>query len=118
MLIVCGECHSDTIARQERSPTEHPPIAEGECGECHSPHSSDNLFLLNESSELDLCDNCHEWQTHSTHPIGEKITDPRNENLTLQCASCHRTHGTEFRHFTYFETINDACTQCHSEYRR
>jgi predicted CXXCH cytochrome family protein len=118
MLVVCGECHSDTLARQERSQTKHPPVAEGDCSECHSPHSSDNLFLLNESSELDLCASCHEWQTHSTHPIGEKITDPRSQNLTLQCSSCHRAHGTEFEHFIYFETINDMCTQCHAEYRR
>jgi predicted CXXCH cytochrome family protein len=117
-LAVCGECHSDTLARQERSQTEHPPVAEGECAECHAPHSSDNLFLLQEPSELELCENCHEWQTHSTHPIGEEVGDPRNQNLTLQCSSCHRTHGTEYKHFIYYDTINESCTQCHTEYRR
>ena len=118
MLVLCGRCHADTVARQERSQTEHPPVAEGECTECHSPHSSDSLFLVTESSYLDLCETCHEWQIHSTHPIGEKIIDPRNPNVTVQCLSCHRTHGTEFEHFIYFETTNDMCVQCHSEYRR
>ena len=118
MLVVCGRCHADTVARQERSQTKHPPVAEGECAECHSPHGSDNLMLASEASYLELCGECHEWQAHSTHPIGEEIIDPRNENITLQCLSCHRTHGTEYEHFLYFETTNDMCVQCHSEYRR
>jgi len=118
MLVVCGRCHADTVARQERSQTEHPPVAEGECVECHSPHASDNLFLANESSHLELCATCHEWQAHSTHPIGEKIVDPRNPNVTLQCSSCHRAHGTEYENFRHFETTNDMCVQCHTEYRR
>jgi predicted CXXCH cytochrome family protein len=118
MLVVCGECHADTVARQERSEAEHPPIAEGECGECHAPHGSDNLFILNEASSLDLCGECHEWQTHSSHPIGEEIVDPRNENVTLECLSCHRSHGTEYKHLMYFETTDEQCVQCHLEYRR
>jgi predicted CXXCH cytochrome family protein len=118
MLVVCGECHPDTVARQERSRTEHPPVADGECGECHSAHGSENLFLMTESSNLKLCEGCHEWEAHSTHPIGEKIVDPRNGNIMVQCASCHRTHGTEYKHFIYFETTKEMCVQCHTEYRR
>jgi len=118
MLVLCGRCHSDTVARQERSQTKHEPIADGECTECHSPHSADNLFLIPEPTYPELCEKCHEWQTHSTHPIGEKIIDPRNKNVSVQCLSCHRTHGTEYEHFLYFETTNDMCVQCHSEYRR
>ena len=118
MLIVCGRCHTDTVARQERSETEHPPVAEGECTECHSPHGSDELFIISEPSYIELCEGCHEWQAHSTHPIGEKIVDPRNGNITVQCLSCHRTHGTEYKHFIYYETTNEMCVQCHEDYRR
>jgi predicted CXXCH cytochrome family protein len=118
LIVVCGKCHGDTVARQERSRTKHEPVQEGECAECHSPHSSDNLFILNESSNLDLCGTCHEWQTHSTHPIGAEIIDPRNQNLSMQCLSCHRTHGTEYKHFLYFGTTKDMCIQCHTDYRR
>jgi predicted CXXCH cytochrome family protein len=65
-----------------------------------------------------MCAQCHEWQTHSTHPIGEKFADPRNKNVTLQCLSCHRSHGTEYKHFIYYDTTNDLCIQCHTQYRR
>ena len=118
MLEVCGSCHADTVSRQERAATKHPPIAEGSCGECHLPHSSDNQFILKEESVVELCADCHEWQTHTTHPIGEEFVDPRNKNLTLQCASCHRTHGTEHKHFIYFQTTNELCVQCHVRFRR
>jgi DmsE family decaheme c-type cytochrome len=115
---VCGECHADTITRQERSQTKHVPIAEGQCGVCHFPHSSDNLFLLNQESVINVCGTCHDWQAHSTHPIGEEVTDPRNENLTLNCLSCHRSHGTEFKNMLYYETTTDLCVQCHVQFRR
>jgi predicted CXXCH cytochrome family protein len=115
---VCGACHGDTVARQERSQTKHPPIVEGKCAECHEPHSSDEQFLLNQASILTVCGKCHEWQSHSTHPIGEKVVDPRNKNLTVQCLSCHRSHGTEYPHFIYNETVQDLCVQCHIQYRR
>lgn len=118
MKKVCGSCHIDTIARQERALTKHQPIDDGECSTCHSPHSSDNTFLLTEKSTVRLCAGCHDWQTHSTHPIGEDVIDPRNPNLQLDCLSCHRTHGTEFVHFIYNESINELCVQCHSNYRR
>lgn len=119
MLQVCGRCHADTIARQERSQTKHPPIVKGDCADCHSVHSSSNQFMLNKTSVLDVCGKCHQWQTHSTHPIGAKVVDPRNPNLTLDCLSCHRTHGTRFKHFLQFNgDTNDLCTQCHTQFRR
>jgi predicted CXXCH cytochrome family protein len=118
MLLVCGDCHEDTVARQSRSKTPHPPVAEGECTECHSPHASDNLFLLTEASIPDVCESCHEWQMHSTHPLGVKVIDPRNQNVSVQCLSCHQTHGTEYNHFIYFDTTNEMCIQCHTDYRR
>jgi predicted CXXCH cytochrome family protein len=118
MLEVCSKCHADTIARQKRAVTEHPPIAEGNCGECHQPHSSDNQFILTEDSLIELCADCHEWQAHTTHPIGEEYIDPRNQNISIQCASCHRTHGTEYKMFLYFPTTNELCVQCHVRFRR
>jgi predicted CXXCH cytochrome family protein len=118
MIEVCGECHADTVAKQARSRTKHPPVAEGECVECHAPHASDNVLLLQEPSTLKLCESCHEWQSHSTHPIGDEVIDPRNPNVTVRCESCHDAHGTEYEHFLRFETTNDMCVQCHTEYRR
>jgi predicted CXXCH cytochrome family protein len=118
MISVCAECHADTVARQKRAATPHEPVAEGECTECHSPHGSDSLFILNDTSFVEVCGACHEWQAHSTHPIGEEVIDPRNGNISVDCSSCHRSHGTEYQHFIYFENKDDLCVQCHTDYRR
>ena len=118
MIQVCGQCHADTIARQDRSFTKHQPISSGECTLCHDPHGSDNQFMLVKSKIVEACGQCHDWQTHSTHPIGDKVVDPRNPNLRLNCLSCHRTHGTEYKSFLHFSDIQTLCVQCHTKYRR
>jgi DmsE family decaheme c-type cytochrome len=118
LITTCGKCHQDTIRRQEKSLTKHEPIKDGKCISCHDPHASDNLFLFNQTSVIDLCGTCHDWQKHSTHPIGEKKRDPRNKNLYLQCLSCHRAHGTEYKHFIPYPTTSDLCTQCHEQFKR
>ena len=118
MKALCGQCHPDAIQRQEKSLQKHKPVADGNCTACHMPHSSNNVFLLDNTSTINLCGTCHNWQKHSTHPIGEKIRDQRNKNLTLDCLSCHRSHGTAFKLFTYYNPKMDLCVQCHEEYRR
>ena len=118
MLSLCGTCHADTIERQQQSLTKHEPMQKGQCTACHSPHASDNVLLFTQSSPIELCGQCHDWQKHATHPVGEKIVDKRNKNLTVQCLSCHRVHGTPYKAMIPFPTISDLCTQCHVEYKR
>jgi DmsE family decaheme c-type cytochrome len=118
MLKVCGTCHQDTIQRQAKSLTKHEPIKDGKCTACHNPHASDNVFLFKQAGIIDLCATCHDWQKHSTHPLGEKVRDKRNNNLSVQCLSCHRSHGTPYKSFVPFPTTTDLCTQCHEKYKR
>lgn len=116
--VLCGRCHADTIQRQEKSVTKHEPVMSGKCTVCHDPHSSNAASLARKDSVIDLCGSCHDWMKHSTHPIGEKVTDPRNRNRTLQCLSCHRAHGTEYKHMLPFPTTTDLCVECHDQFRR
>jgi predicted CXXCH cytochrome family protein len=96
----------------------HNPIVEGNCGACHAFHASDSVFLLKQASTVELCGTCHDWLKHSSHPMGEKFRDPRNKNLTMQCLSCHRSHGTGYRYLMTFPTVTDLCVQCHKQYKR
>ncbi len=115
---LCGTCHADTIGRQEKSLVKHAPVHEGNCVACHSPHASDSVFLLQGQNVVGLCGTCHNWKEHSNHPIGEKAVDPRNRNLTLDCLSCHRSHGSPFKSFATFDTGAELCVQCHQGVRR
>jgi predicted CXXCH cytochrome family protein len=123
---VCGRCHSDTVELQEWS-INNPkndrlcePVKTGNCITCHSPHASDNVLLITQKSiSVDLCGRCHEWLTHSTHPIGEKVIDQRDKNLTVECLSCHRACGTGNKpNMLPFNTTYELCIQCHIERRR
>ena len=118
MVVACGACHQDTIRRQELSPTKHPPIQEGKCTACHDPHSGNAPLMMVNPDRIELCGTCHDWQKHSTHPIGEKRKDPRNRNLTLDCSSCHRAHGTGAKRLIPFPKVTDLCIRCHETFRR
>lgn len=116
--VLCGRCHADTVKRHELSPTKHQPVGDGDCSTCHDPHGSDNPLLFAMASVTETCGQCHEWRSHSTHPLGEKVKDPRNRNLTVECLSCHRAHGTEFKRLMPFAQASDLCTKCHEQYKR
>jgi predicted CXXCH cytochrome family protein len=118
MAPTCGACHADTAKRQERSPTKHDPVRDGKCTACHDPHSGEVPLLLVQANGIDLCGRCHDWQKHSSHPIGESRKDPRSRNLSLECLTCHRAHGTEHKHFLSFGKTTDLCTKCHEQFRR
>ena len=133
---LCGRCHRDTTdyqarlaekARREQTASKvkvekgaitHDPVRAGSCSTCHSPHASDSVRLLRSASIIDGCGACHDWLKHNSHPMGEKVTDLRNRNRSVDCLSCHRAHGTGYRYLTTFPTATDLCVQCHKQLRR
>lgn len=136
MKSVCGKCHIDTMQSQRKLADKekeenaaakvkvikgaltHVPIQEGNCDACHASHASDSGFLLKQSSVIKLCEGCHDWSKHTNHPMGEKVIDSRNKNVTVQCLSCHISHGTGYRYLIPFPTVTDLCVQCHKQYKR
>lgn len=123
---LCGTCHADTIERQQVS-IDNPenkklcePVKTGNCIACHAPHASENVLLFAAADiNAGLCGKCHEWQSHSTHPIGAQVVDQRNRNLTMDCLSCHRGCGTENnRVMLIYPTTSEVCVQCHVDRKR
>jgi predicted CXXCH cytochrome family protein len=117
-LTVCGSCHADTVKRQALSVTPHEPIRDGKCTACHDPHSSDAALAFVKAEVVDTCGTCHDWLKHSSHPMGKEVVDPRNRNLSTQCLSCHRSHGTEYKHLIPYPTTSALCTKCHETFKR
>ena len=133
---LCGQCHQDTVdwqaklAERERQETAaaktrvvkgaltHEPIRKGTCSACHLPHASDSGHLMRQASIVEGCGTCHDWLKHNSHPVGTKYADTRNKNLSLDCLSCHRAHGTGYRHLIPFPEVTELCVQCHKQLRR
>jgi predicted CXXCH cytochrome family protein len=115
---ICASCHADTLKRQAASPTKHQPVTDGDCSACHDPHSGESALLFSKPDIVEMCGQCHDWLKHSSHPMGEKAKDPRNKNLQVQCLSCHRGHGTEYKKLLLSATQTELCTKCHEKYQR
>jgi len=126
MADTCGKCHQDTVQLQEWS-INNPknkglcePVKKGNCSSCHAPHSADNVLLIDQQNiSIDLCGKCHKWESHSTHPSGAKVIDPRDKNLNAECLSSHKACGTGNKPAMMpFEATYDLCIQCHPERKR
>jgi predicted CXXCH cytochrome family protein len=136
---LCGKCHTDTMEKQKKLVAQaaqekqeqtakkvkedkgaltHDPVQNGDCLACHSVHASDSAFLAKQASTINLCGTCHDWLKHTSHPMGEKVADSRNKNITMDCLSCHRSHGTGYYHMLTFSKISELCVQCHKTMKR
>ncbi len=115
---LCRSCHPDTLQRIAATPAKHVPVEAGMCVACHSPHGADGAYLIDQPSVNKLCEQCHDSQAHSAHPVGEKAVDPRNKNLRVDCLSCHKGHGTEFKRMLLAGTNLELCTRCHKKFVR
>ncbi len=116
--VLCAECHRESVERQETSFAKHTPVADGDCSACHAPHAADNVFLMATANSIEQCATCHDWQSHSSHPIGPGVVDLRNPNLTVDCLSCHRSHGSPFRALSHLDPDGELCVQCHEQLAR
>ena len=98
---LCEACHEDMGSMN----VVHAPVEEGECLDCHSVHSSPNLFLLNAWPVEKVCESCHDaemWQDDVQH---KPIKDGN-------CQSCHDPHQSEFASLVRFQSPK-LCIQCH-----
>ncbi len=99
---LCNECHE----RKDTKKHIHPPVASGDCQDCHDPHQSNNKFQL-KGAGASLCYNCHEKskldRAFPHKPIAEG-----------KCLSCHDPHQSDQKYLLKFAGA-DLCTTCHDK---
>jgi predicted CXXCH cytochrome family protein len=97
---LCFQCHDK---KKFEGKTIHPPVKDGMCLACHSPHSSDNAKLL-QSAVPDLCFNCHdktEFTKKNVHPP-----------VMAGCFDCHSAHASKYTSLIV-KAQTALCTTCH-----
>ena len=107
---VCRECHDDTFKRHEDTLYEHKATAK-RCNVCHAVHGNDQVALLKGDGNK-VCLPCHPTQGQFSHPVGEDVVDPRNNQMTT-CVSCHNPHGTNYKGELKLSGQQELCVQCH-----
>lgn len=121
---LCSECHE----RKDTKKHVHPPVAAGDCTDCHDPHQSDNKAQL-KGAGADLCYMCHEKgkldRSYPHKPIVEGkclgCHDPhQSDNMYMLkasgaalCMTCH--DSAEFSGKSVHAPVADGnCVSCHS----
>ncbi len=128
---LCFTCHNKEYKSNERtlkniykiatsSKYKHEAVSDGECTDCHFPHSSDNFYLLNakfpfgsyakgaDPKNFELCFECHESDALKLENT-TSATNFRNgsqnmhylhisKNKGRNCTLCHNIHGANNPH--------------------
>jgi len=106
---VCGKCHEETFRRWDASKHSHQKT--DACNNCHAPHGSNHPNMF-KGEIRDVCSTCHERHGQFTHPIGDRVFDPRT-GQKLTCTSCHATKGSDFPYHTRDDNKKALCVRCH-----
>lgn len=109
---VCYECHGDSKVHVANSKYKHPGL--DRCSDCHVSHGSNNVFFLSGGPGTCSSENCHPAQGTFTHPVGEKIIDPRSKT-PMDCSTCHNPMGSPEKFILRLEKDRELCVQCHRQ---
>lgn len=98
---LCNECHD----RKNTMKHVHPPVASGDCLDCHDVHQSDHKYQL-KASGAELCFMCHEKSK-----LDRKY--PHKPIAGGNCLGCHDPHQSNQKFMLKAEG-SKLCMTCHS----
>ncbi|MEK6531671.1 MAG: cytochrome c3 family protein [Deltaproteobacteria bacterium] len=107
---VCFSCHFSTRDSIGRSKVTHPKLEM--CTSCHTSHGSNDRYFLSSGNGGCSTADCHPAQGTFTHPVGDKIIDPRSKT-PMTCVTCHSVMGASEEFNLRFKKDVDLCVQCH-----
>ena len=97
---LCFTCHDNEQVTQS---VIHQDLKKRDnCIDCHNPHSSENIFLLQDGA----CNNCHEEKANDY----SFLHGPVSGNY---CSTCHETHASKNKNLLRLPG-QDLCLNCHS----
>jgi predicted CXXCH cytochrome family protein len=98
---LCYTCH-DELGKKK---TVHSPVEDGDCTECHDPHSTAEPHLLKKPMGA-VCSECHENVAD-----GKVVHGPVADG---DCTSCHDPHESDTESLLV-SAVPGLCTDCHTE---
>jgi predicted CXXCH cytochrome family protein len=108
---------------------ETPGLAPASCVACHDPHDATNDYQLRESSQTEMCAQCHDAPPrHLNYAL---FIEGPHEKAGLECTSCHgqgtrlrrgsvsdwfnHTFGIYETYYPYNQTDPTVCSSCHDQ---
>ncbi len=86
----------------------HKTVANRKCLFCHTPHSSENKYLLKKSQVKDLCLGCHS-KIRKALDRNDKVHLPQ---MAFACTMCHDPHASNHK-YLFKTSLKFICYQCH-----
>ncbi|MBI5755778.1 MAG: DmsE family decaheme c-type cytochrome [Nitrospirae bacterium] len=84
------------------------------CADCH--HVMDNIsrrYLLNKTSEKEICFQCHVRQKSE----GFRSPHLSHDEAKMTCSTCHTPHGSSTQGLLSASSVNENCYNCHADKR-
>ncbi|MBI5599495.1 MAG: hypothetical protein HY890_07130 [Deltaproteobacteria bacterium] len=107
---VCYACHSDTLTAVRKGKFRHARL--DECSSCHTSHGSSNRYFMARGNDTCVSEKCHPTQGRFTHPVGERVLDPRTKS-PMNCATCHNPMSSPEESILRAGKDRDLCIVCH-----
>lgn len=102
----CLGCHTEFAEKLKRQFV-HTPVKDGDCSDCHSPHTSSHGKLLAASPRA-ICVTCH------ADVVPEKAVSAHKVVIEGSCVRCHDPHASDNR-ANLVKVGNDLCVSCHKD---
>ena len=109
---LCLGCH-DPGGASSGEPGLYTTHADLNCATCHGSHGHERTDLLRQNP-IALCGGCHDHEHTVTHPMGDKVVDPRN-GTAMDCLSCHGLHDAPYEDYLKQSGDRELCLDCHKE---
>ncbi|MCF6364763.1 MAG: hypothetical protein L3J35_01030 [Bacteroidales bacterium] len=103
---LCYMCHDPKNTKKNV----HPPVTDGYCMMCHSPHGSSNPAMIKKSPNQETCMRCHDFKIPET----DKMHAPVKSG---DCQNCHDPHQSDNSYFLK-ETKPQLCFSCHENEKK
>ncbi len=102
---LCYQCH-DAMNRKK---VVHPPVAEGDCLDCHQVHGAANRYLLDVGEDQSqLCLTCHD-----SDPFRRKFM--HGPAAVGACTKCHNPHQSDQKSLLR-KPVRETCLGCHRDF--
>ena len=125
---LCYSCHDENNTATHV----HPPVAKGNCLECHTPHSSPESNLLKKYPTAQVCYQCHKLESaqkkykHAPVEKGDcaKCHDPHQSDLNrllikeppALCLKCHDKQAEQMTMAHKHPPFENNCLNCHNQH--
>ncbi len=95
----CLLCHEEISALLEKGSV-HTPVADGDCIDCHTPHSGDDSFFLSYPSKVEGGKRVVSTTCKACHAEGDSawFDEFHAAETILDCVVCHNAHASSERY--------------------